>query len=466
MILAFALWLTAAQLEPLPDAAVQPDASVQPADDGQADEPDWATRDDVDELKEKLQALQAQLDATRDRQDFLARFAVRFAGYLDFGFFWVQGDGSGVRPDVQHLAAPELRGQILGSWVLAGDPLSTSINSRGDVADVGQSRAVRFDPVHAGGHPSFMVNSLNLALGVVVTDALSVNASVDFLPRDRDVSLTSALGDFIDVKLAYLRYQLVAQSIALDVELGKIDSLLGVEYRTQDAPDRITVTPSLLCRYTCGRPVGVRGLARLGAERRLELALALTNGTHQADYFTFTNETDVNRWKTVAARIGYRLPLADGLELNLNGALGPQDRQPDDGVLQWHLGAAALLEAGDFTVMAEYVEGAATGKASVTSRGERQCDEAACLRYRGAYGLLAWRATKYLTPYIRGDFRSSRHRYGDQFAYVSDGVRGTLGLKVTIGTHVVLKAEYTLNHELGPVSFPDDVFTSSLVVRY
>ena len=40
----------------------------------------------------------------------------------------------------------KFKGQLLNSWVLVGDPLSTTINSRGDVSDTGASRAIRFDP--------------------------------------------------------------------------------------------------------------------------------------------------------------------------------------------------------------------------------------------------------------------------------------------------------------------------------
>jgi hypothetical protein len=69
-------------------------------------------------------------------------------------------------------------------------------------------------------------------------------------------------------------------------------------------------------------------------------------------------------------------------------------------------------------------------------------------------------------PYVRFDFRSARHRQGDDFAYISDVARLTVGLNVALGSHVIVKAEYTFNEELGPIHFPDDVFTSSLVVKY
>jgi hypothetical protein len=164
--------------------------------------------------------------------------------------------------------------------------------------------------------------------------------------------------------------------------------------------------------------------------------------------------------------VGYRLPVGRGLELNVNGAVGPQDRQPDDAVLQWHAGAAAQLLAGDFEVVVEGVMGAAQGKADSSRGYEVQCGTAQCLQYRAAYALIAWRATTLLTPYVRADLRTSRHRFGDQFAYIGDVARATVGLRLTIGIHVMLKAEYTVNQELTGAPFPNDVFTSSLVVKY
>jgi hypothetical protein len=96
-----------------------------------------------------------------------------------------------------------------------------------------------------------------------------------------------------------------------------------------------------------------------------------------------------------------------------------------------------------------------------------ECGLAPCLHYMGAYGLVAYRVTNWLQPYVRVDWRDAEHRDGNNFAYVSDEVRMTAGVRLDIGEHVIVKAEYTYNHELGEVpQFPDDVFTSSLVLRY
>ena len=110
------------------------------------------------------------------------------------------------------------------------------------------------------------------------------------------------------------------------------------------------------------------------------------------------------------------------------------------------------------------MKGKAEGK---TDSAGPACDVAPCLDYQGAYGLLGWRATNWLMPYARVDWRDALHRSGASFVYVSQLVRVTGGLRLELGSAVVVKAEYTLDRELGPIpQFDNDVFTSSLVVKY
>jgi hypothetical protein len=421
---------------------------------------------DVAALQQDLQATQARVDALESRADWLSKLASRFSGYADVGFFWVQGNGSGVRKDFGHKQTA-FGGPLLGSWTLVGDPLSTAINTRGEPADIGDARAIRFDAIHAGGHPSFIVNAVNLQLFSEIIEGLTVTASLDFLPRDRDLSTVEALGNFFDLKLAFLRYELELGKVWLAFYAGKFDSVLGVEYRDVDSTSRTGVTPSLLCRYTCGHPVGAKVKAGF-FERSLEVWLAVTNGSHQSDLFPFSNETDFNSGKTVAGRVQYSFGFGlGGLELSASGAIGTQDRQTDDSILQWHYGFAALATIGDFTASAEFITGRAQGKSDVSSPAQTvRCGVAACLFYRGAYGQVAWRATRLFTPYLRVDWRSAIHQRGIDYAYVSEAARGTLGLRVDINRYLIVKAEYVLNRELNADEFPDDVFTTSVVVTY
>jgi hypothetical protein len=416
---------------------------------------------DLTPLREDQQRLGERLDALE------SRVSGRITGYLDFGFFAVQGDGSGIRPDTGHQRFPEYAGPdgVPDTWVFLGDPLSTAINARGEPADTGPSRAIAFDSVDSQGKASFIVNALDVALFAGLGPDLTLNGLVDFLPRSRNIAVKNdtGLGDFMDVKLAYAEYTLPIDRAEVRVYAGKIDSTVGIEYRTQESPDRIGVTPSLICRYTCGRPIGLKLRARL-PEDLLTLALAVTNGTSFVETFPFHDEIDSNQGKTVSGRLSLRLPVGGGVELGGSGAYGAQDQQPRRDLMQWHAGADLHAEAFNFDLRAEYVQGRAPGHADETGV---PCAGAPCLKYRGAYGQLALRASNLFIPYARVDWRDAHHRDGGSFAYESQLVRATGGLRAELGTSTIVKAEYTWNRELGRLpQIPNDVFTSSLVIKY
>jgi hypothetical protein len=80
--------------------------------------------------------------------------------------------------------------------------------------------------------------------------------------------------------------------------------------------------------------------------------------------------------------------------------------------------------------------------------------------------MLGVRATNWLIPYARVDWRQAVHLDGRSFVYNSNSMRVTPGLRFEIGAHVIIKAEYSVNLELGRLMrFRNDVFTSSLVAR-
>ena len=110
--------------------------------------------------------------------------------------------------------------------------------------------------------------------------------------------------------------------------------------------------------------------------------------------------------------------------------------------------------------------GRAAGKTGVINGEAVPCTAASCLVYRGAYLLGGWRATTWLTPYARVDWRSGTMRQARDWAYESIRVRATAGVRVEPVRHLTIKAEYTLNRELLGADFPDDVFTTSVIVSY
>lgn len=416
-------------------------------------------------LRDDLDALRGDHDFVQESVDRLRPLAGRVTGYLDSGFFAVGGDGAGIRRDIGNQHFPEYAGVVPDSWVFMGDPLSTAVNARGEPAETGESRAVIFDPIDSRGVSSFILNALNLSLFAGISEELQLNASVDFVPRARNVSDPDGLflGDYVDVKLGYAEYRVPAETLSLSLFAGKFDSVLGIEYRSQEAPDRLTVTPSLLCRYTCGHPIGVKARLQL-ADDRLALNAAVTNGSHGSEGFPFAGELDSNQLKTAAGRLSYAFPIGAGLEVGASAAYGAQDLQPEDGVRQWHVGLDLHVDWRDLDGSAEFVQGKASGQ---TEAGGPPCGLAPCLRYKGAYGQLGYRALNWLTPYVRVDWRDALHESGASFAYVSELVRATAGLRSELGTHTIVKAEFTANRELGRIpEFSNDVFTTSLVVKY
>jgi hypothetical protein len=418
-------------------------------------------------MREELDKLTGDQAFTEQRVEKLMPLSGRISGYLDIGFFHVGGNGSGIRTDVGNAVFPEYKDFVSGPWVFYGDPLSTAINSRGDPAETDESRAVLFDAVDNKGEASFIVNALNLTLFAGLGERLSLTSSIDFVPRGRDVSAAEpndvSLGDYVDVKLAYAEYIVPVESFKLSLYAGKFDSVLGFEYRSREATDRLGVTPSLLCRYTCGAPLGLKARAQL-FEGALTVNAAVTNGSHGTEGFPIHDEVDSNAFKTAAMRISSRAPVGAGLEVGVSGSIGAQDLQPDNSAYHWHYGVDAHLDWHDLIVTAEFLQGRVVG---VSEPGQSPCNIAPCLRYKGAYGQVGYRLLNWLTPYARVDFRDALHQSGGSFVYISELLRVTGGLRLELGENVIIKAEYTVNRELGRIpQFPNDVFTSSMIVRH
>jgi hypothetical protein len=423
-------------------------------------------REASERVDERVESLERKQQTTQRRLDGMLPLSSRLGGYLDVGAFWAGGNGSGVRPDTGHAVFPQYDGVLPDSWVLMGDPLSTQVNARGDPADTGESLAVVFDPVDSRGKSSFIANAVNLDLTTGIGERLLVEGMVDLVPRNRDVSRADGvfLGDYMDVKLAYINYLVPTKRFELDLYGGKIDPVVGYEYRIQESPDRISVTPSLACRYTCGRPLGFKARAKFLSNRALVLAASLTNGSSFREGFGFSNEIDTNHFKTVASRLSYRFDVGAGLELGASGQLGAQDLQPADDVYQWQYGFDVHLDVRGVDLAAEFVTGRVDG---ATAPGGAECGSAPCLDFKAAYGLLGYRALNWLMPYVRVDWRDALHRSGASFVYVSKLVRVTPGVRFDLGTHVAIKAEYTINRELGPIpQFDNDVLSTSVVALF
>jgi len=453
---------------PAPTAAPLPEAAAPAPPD--VERRLRALEEENRKLHDEITQMKDDNKYTQDQVKQLLPLTTRFSGFLDVGFFYVQGNGSGIRPDTNYQHFPEYNTGatgVPGQWVFMGDPLATMVNARGEPADTDGSRAITFDPIHNGGAPSFIVNSLTLNLFEGIGDYFTLNGAVDFVPRNRDPSDPNGidLGAYIDLRLAYGEFIVPTRSWDLSFYVGRFDSVLGIEYRTQDAASRLTVTPSLICRYTCGYPIGVKARAKFFDEK-LILNTAITNGSSFVEMFPYSDEIGLTAMKSGSARLSYRFPLGAGLEFGASGLWGAQNNQTSNTVYQYQYGADVSLDWNDIILQGEVLHGDAEG-AGTGNAMDPPCNLAPCLNFTGAYGLLGYRLFNWLTPYARVDYRDALHRSGGSFVYISDLMRTTGGLHFEIGTNFILKAEYTHIIELGRIpQFNDDVATSSFVVKY
>lgn len=458
---------------PADPAPAEPPADPAPADPAPAPapaavDPDGPTIKDLLERTEdlevankeqatKLRALDAEIEQLKPLRSLIRSVAI--SAFIDVGAFAVAGNGAGIRSDFLHQHYPGYANTVAGQWVFMGDPFTTMINSLGDPAETGDSREVENDAINSSGRPSIIVNSIGLAIGKTVRDDIRIEALAQLLPRPGE--------DTLEISYARVQYK-PSTKHDFYLDAGKIDPVLGVEYRAQDAHRRLGVTPSLICRYTCGRPIGID--ARY-VGTRTNLSAAIINGDNFEERFSPDDQLRANKLPSIAGHVEWKFPVGQALWLGASGAIGPQDGQPKLDVHQYHVGFDLnLIDLEGFDATAEYVQGKQQGATSGDPLAERMvgveragCDLADCLDYKGAYLLVSRRFERWI-PYARFDWRQATHQRGADFVYEARSVRGTFGLHVDLTSHVRAKLEYNWNHELGVPSFPHDVITSSIVV--
>jgi hypothetical protein len=407
----------------------------------------------VVELEQKAAELEARLESSENARK--SKFPIRFGGYGDIGAFATQGDGSGLRRDIGHMMFPEH--QNIG-WVFYGDLLATQINSRGDVADLGEVPGVdRFDSVNSEGNPTFMVNELNLNVNAGLGAQALFTASVNFTPRTGN---EFRLGDSFDVDLVQLEW-IPFENGKTSIWVGKVDSVIGIEYKTRKASERFGITPSLLARYTTGTAVGLKARTKL-FDDRIILAAAATNGSFGSEQFHFFNEVDTNSFKTLSGRASLRQALGSGaIEVGGSMSWGRQDGTNDDGDgnKMWFAGIDAEIEISRVTLKGQFLRGKAPG------------DEVNMIYSLDLKNGGYVEANVILTPIIgvlgRVEFRDAEVQQGTDRLYITKNWRSTAGLRLIFNPRAVLKAEYSHNGEYGDTpSIPNDVITTSAVMAF
>ena len=213
--------------------------------------------DDPGALEQQLAEMRQRLARAEDAQRN-THSPLQIGGYADLGFFAPRGNGgAGWVRDAGNQQFPQYSGY---AWTFLGEILATAINTRGEVADLGEAPGVdRFDSVNSNGAPGFLVNELNLRVGYTLSDAAVLRTSVNFMPRSgQDFSL----GDFMEVDLAELEYVLTDDGNT-SLFVGKSLPSFGIEYKERKSDQRFGITPSLVHRYTSGPQLGVKLRSKL-----------------------------------------------------------------------------------------------------------------------------------------------------------------------------------------------------------
>jgi hypothetical protein len=442
----------------LPGADLAEDSSRSPTEEGASagspDEQRWLLLEqELAELRERLQKMEDE------RHEDVPRLSVN--GYVDLGFFAPIGNnGVGWVRDVGNRQFPAFGSY---AWTFLGDILGSPVNARGEAASLGDAPAVdRFDSVDSDGAPGFIVNEVNLRLGYTLTEDAMMRASVNFVPRSATQDF--AIGDFLEVDQAELEYVL-SDDGQTSIFVGKILPVFGIEYKDRKSDQRFGITPSLVARYTTGPQLGAKIRSKL-LDNWLILAASVTNNTSTVEQFHFYREIDRNVAKTLNGRAAISIPLGsidalagDRLELGISGEWGAQDGDPRSDREIWFVGADLQYQSTNFSVKAQVMRGEAPGTVG---------EEVWALDLSpSGYVELDWQAHARFGFLLRADLRDAFVHFGSERAYLTNQARFTGGLRWLFSPHLIMKAEYFHNQELGEIEqFKNDMFTSSLLLIY
>ena len=426
--------------------------------DSTADEAPPAGQDRVQTLEERINELNERMrESDEARQKSVSPLS--WNGYVDFGFFVPFGNrGAGWVRDVGNVQFPQYSGY---SWTFLGDILGTMINTRGEVADLGDAPdAPRFDSVNSDGAASFILNEINLRPRFQLSERAIMRASINFVPRTGN---DFALGDFVDADLGELEYLLTADG-KTSLFVGKMMPVIGIEYKDRKSDQRFGITPSLIARYTTGSQLGFKVRSKL-LDDWLILAAAVTNNSSTWEMFHFYNEIDKNNGKTLNGRAAVSIPVGrlyradDRLELGISGEYGPQDRATDNNGKMWFAGLDLQYLGVNFAVKGQLLQGKSPGRAD---QGVWGLD----LKTSG-YLEIDWQLLSRFGLIVRGEFRDAIVTLGTERIYITKEARFTGGFRVVVNPHMVVKAEYLHNEEYGGIAeFDNDIATSSMVLAF
>ena len=417
----------------------------------------------LDPLQAEMQELKERLKQLEDAQVKKASSPLSINGYVDFGFFAPLGNhGVGFIEDVGQNTFPQYRNY---GWTFLGDILSTAVNSRGEVADLGNPPGLdrpRFDSIHSQGAPGFIVNEVNLRVGYALTDKAILRTSINFMPRS---GMDFAMGDFMDVDLAEMEW-VPTDDGKTSIFVGKIMPVFGIEYKDRKSDQRFGITPSLIQRYTSGPQLGVKVRTKL-LNDWIIFAGSVTNDSSGTEQFHFQSEIDKNSGKTLNGRLALNIPIGDlvpfllghHLEIGASGEWGAQDWATDNSGKIWFAGVDLQYLSTSFMLKAQVIQGGAPGTVNdvawhlqLHTSGYVELD------------ILPW---GFLGFMLRGENRDAFVALGSNRAYLTKGERLTVGARVVFSPHIVFKTEFLWNREYGGIpNFENNIFTNSLVMSF
>ena len=422
-----------------------------------------AGTDRMQTLEERLGELNERLRESEEaRQKSVSPLS--WNGYVDFGYFVPLGNnGVGWIRDDGPMDQRQFPQYFNYSWTFLGDILGTAINTRGEVADLGDAPdAVRFDSVDSDGAAGFILNEINLRPRFQLSDRAILRASVNFVPRSGS---DFALGDFVEADLGELEYLLTADG-KTSLFVGKTLPVFGIEYKDRKSDQRFGITPSLIARYTTGSQLGIKLRSKV-ANDWLVFAASVTNNSSTIEMFHFYREIDRNNDPFLNGRVAVSLPVGrlfrndDRLELGFSGEWGAQDRATDTAGKMWFLGPDLQYLGVNLAIKGQLIEGRSPGNPDPMA---------------GVWGLhlnlsgyleVDWQVLAQFGIYARIENRDALVTLGDQRIYVTKERRFTAGLRVVVNPHMVVKGEYLHNDEYGGINeFDNDIATSSLVLFF
>jgi hypothetical protein len=438
-------------------AAAQDERAVAPSlPDPGSDEPPPA-QDRVQTLEDRINELNERL---RESEDAAAKRVspLSWNGYVDFGFFVPFGNrGAGWVRDVGNAQFPQYANY---SWTFLGDLLATAVNTRGEVADLGDAPDVtRFDSVNSNGAAGFILNEINLRPKFQLSDRAIMRASVNFIPR---TGSDFQLGDFIEADVGELEYLLTADG-KTSLFVGKSMPVFGIEYKDRKSDQRFGITPSLIARYTTGSQLGIKVRSKL-LDDWLILAASVTNGSSTIEMFHFYSEIDQNNGKTLNGRAAVSLPVGrllrndDHLEIGVSGEWGPQDRATDNAGKMWFAGLDLQYQGVNLAVKGQIIKGRAPGNADQGVFGLEL--------HPSGYLEIDWQLLAQFGLLVRGEIRDALVTLPPTRVYITKEARFTGGFRVVVNPHMVVKAEYLHNEEYGMNEIDNDVVTSSMVLWF